>query len=266
MLGILLNFTYKYNLIKFSKIIIDYYPNILNNNIDIFYKACDSGDIEFAIYLYDKIYQFDINIDYETIFISVCEKQELNIAMWLLSINQIINTVSNNEKVLQLAIVLSLFDIAEQILYNNPLLDLSFNDNIIFKDACINGNMELIKWIFKIIPDISVYSVNNYICINNSTLFKTSITNWINLHNDKYHLLIIDNIFKCKLKLKIKFEFRDMDDIETCIICMENMCDIITNCNHQFCMECIVKFYNKNNEFFCPMCRKMENLFFSHLI
>ena len=77
MLGILLNFTYNYNFIKLSKIIIDYYPNILNNNIDIFYNACNAGDIVFAIYLYDKIYQFGIFIDYESIFIRVCINTKL---------------------------------------------------------------------------------------------------------------------------------------------------------------------------------------------
>ena len=57
-----------------------------------------------------------------------------------------------------------------------------------------------------------------------------------------------------------------MDNIDTCIICMENICDVISNCKHQFCMECIVKIYNKNIDLFCPMCRKTENLYFSYLI
>ena len=88
-----------------------------------------------------------------------------------------------------------------------------------------------------------------------------SIKNWIGLHNDKYNIMIINNIFKCRLKLLFEFYYiKNVEDIDTCIICMDRKCDIITICDHKFCKKCFIKFYNKNINFFCPICRNTENL------
>ena len=260
MLERLLKIAYKYNFTLLYKIIIDYDVNILNNTIDIFYDACNIGDIENAQYIYTKINNFYI-IDFENIFISVCNNKQFKIALWLLSINETINTITNNEKLLELACYSSSFDIAESLLLNNPIIDLSFDDDIIFKNACIYGNMILIKWLIKMKPNINIMSVHNYTCINNSPVFNMSIKNWISLHNNKYNIIIVNNVFKCKLKLLFKFNYiKNVEDIDTCIICMDRICNMVTSCNHKFCMECFMNFYNKNIDFFCPICRNTENL------
>ena len=159
----------------------------------------------------------------------------------------------------------SKFDIAEIILLNNlslgnNLIDLSLNDNIIFKRAFTTGNIHLIKWLFKMKPSIDIFSIDNYECADNSSVFYIGVTNWINLHNDKYNITIVNNIIKCKLKITNGYEY--VDNIETCVICMDIPCDIITNCNHQFCMDCIIKWNKKSKEKSCPTCRKNENLDF----
>ena len=113
MLEILLKISYKYNCKRIFKIITEYDDDILNNNIDIFYDVCNIGDIENAQYIYSKINNFYNIIDFEKIFNEVCNNKQLKIAIWLLSINQTINTISNNEKLLELACYSSSFDIAE---------------------------------------------------------------------------------------------------------------------------------------------------------
>lgn len=41
--------------------------------------------------------------------------------------------------------------------------------------------------------------------------------------------------------------------IDTCSVCQDSTSDIMTNCNHQYCKSCILKWLEKNAT--CPMCR-----------
>lgn len=56
--------------------------------------------------------------------------------------------------------------------------------------------------------------------------------------------------------------------MEGCIICMENNNDSILECNHRFCLKCIIKMKNLK----CPLCRlqtskiKTKNKFISSII
>jgi hypothetical protein len=46
--------------------------------------------------------------------------------------------------------------------------------------------------------------------------------------------------------------------MEECSICTNNICDTnkcITNCNHTFCLSCILKHLNTNKK--CPLCREI---------
>ena len=46
----------------------------------------------------------------------------------------------------------------------------------------------------------------------------------------------------------------DVEETYECSICMNNICNIITKCNHQFCLECLSENFNISNK--CPICRK----------
>ena len=47
--------------------------------------------------------------------------------------------------------------------------------------------------------------------------------------------------------------------LSECLICYQNKSNLVTNCNHNYCLDCIFKWYiyNKHN---CPYCRQDINL------
>lgn len=40
-----------------------------------------------------------------------------------------------------------------------------------------------------------------------------------------------------------------------CCICLEHNCNVITSCNHNFCLDCIDNIRTTNNLKTCPLCR-----------
>lgn len=63
--------------------------------------------------------------------------------------------------------------------------------------------------------------------------------------------------------LKLSDESYETDNIgssndETCCICLDNKCDVVTKCNHTFCYECLSKNYEKKDQK-CPLCRQHYN-------
>ena len=79
-----------YNFISICKKIIDYYPNILENE-QYFNEVCNSGNLEISKYMYSKIKNYQLIINYEELFISVCKNNKIDVAEWLLSINDDMN-------------------------------------------------------------------------------------------------------------------------------------------------------------------------------
>ena len=82
------------------------------------------------------------------------------------------------------------------------------------------------------------------------------IVKWFcNKFSNRYEIKIIDNLiidYKINYLILNENENIYLDNILDCNICYEKS-NIITNCNHQFCNECItIWLKNKNN---CPYCR-----------
>ena len=58
-------------------------------------------------------------------------------------------------------------------------------------------------------------------------------------------------------KFKILEEVISLESVDTCCICMESKCNIITKCEHTFCYDCILEHFKNNHK--CPMCRQVLN-------
>jgi len=46
-----------------------------------------------------------------------------------------------------------------------------------------------------------------------------------------------------------------LESIELCSICCETESDVITKCSHQYCLDCLTKWYKQDKET-CPVCRQ----------
>ena len=61
--------------------------------------------------------------------------------------------------------------------------------------------------------------------------------------------------------LKLSDESYETDNIgssndETCCICLDNKCDVITKCNHTFCYECLSKNYDNATQYLKFRCKR----------
>ena len=252
------------NLITICKIIINHNPEISNNET-YFYNSCNYGFLDIAKYLYSKNNEKYVFIDFEELFINSCKNGKIKVSIWLLSINNNLN----NKTFLENALIETCFhtqlNISDYLLQINPDLDISVNNNIILKNACIYGNIKVVKWLFNINNNIDLISIHNCIYLGNCNNNIVNIVHWLSENNCKYKISIYNKIIKCKIKITDGFQFiNNVDNIELCCICMEKNCNIITNCDHQFCLDCIVHWLNKDKS--CPTCRKNNKLNFYEII
>jgi len=149
----------------------------------------------------------------------------------------------NNNELFRDACKSNNLELAKLLYENNDDIDLSINYEIIFQNACKSNNLELVKWLLEIKPDFDI-SINDDIifknaCVNNHV----ALAKWLrSLDSDKYNLLIENNyIYSYSVNKE-----------DTCSICMTNMPDTKTVCNHMFCNKCITTWLMKKRT--CPAC------------
>ena len=244
-----------YNFTNICKKIIDYCPNIIEK---YFNEACDNGNLEIVTYIYNKQNQYQIIINYEELFVNACKNNKINIAEWLLSINDNLN----NTHFLEYIFIMFSFHpnvyIVEWLLKIDPNININIHNNLVFKNACINGNIDIIKLLFKINNNIDISCIKNFVYLNENIIKCTETLQWITFNNPKYAVYCKDGIIICKIKMATGI--KNINNIENCIICLDKNCNIITNCDHQYCLECISIWYNKDKS--CPICRKNDKLQF----
>ena len=246
-----------FNFLNICKKIIDYYPNIIEN-IKYFNEVCDTGNLEIVIYMHNIQKQKQIIINYEELFINVCNNNKTNIAEWILSIDNNINNTHFLEYVFIIFGFRMNIYILKWLLKINPTININIHNNIIFKNACINGNIDIVKLLFKFNNNIDISCIKNYLYLNENINKCTETLQWITYNNSKYAVYCDHGTIKCKIK--IISDIKIIDNIEICIICLDRNCNIITNCNHQYCLDCISIWYNKDKS--CPICRKNDKLYF----
>ena len=246
-----------YNFISICKKIIDYYPNILENE-KYFNEVCDSGNLEISKYMYSKIKNYLLIINYEELFISVCKNNKINVAEWLLSINDDMNNKEFLEYIFIIFSYSSNIYIIDWLLKINPNININIHNNIIFKYSCINGHINIIKWLFSLNKSIDISCIDNCLYLQENIIKCTETLTWITFNNPKYAVFCDGYIIKCKIKMISGIKY--INNIENCIICMDRNCNIITNCHHQYCLECISLWFYKDKS--CPICRKNNKLQF----
>lgn len=115
-----------------------------------------------------------------------------------------------------------------------PLLDISCENYKAFIVSCENYNYSIIKHFQEMYPTV---------CIAKFNTEQKLITYYI-----QKQLPIADVSISIKLTI-------DNNDDKICCICMNNKCQIQTNCGHNYCHDCLTTNYNYSQK--CPMCRTL---------
>lgn len=256
----------RYNYIDLLKYLFYIDPNININSKDeeALCLACQEGHFELAKLLYSKgeidtsinnnwcfkialgkgyfnivkwlysIIEMDIHLNNDYFFRFCCYTGYLEIAKWIYSLGEIDINMLNNEP-LQLACYYNNIDIAKWI-YSFNNIDITFNNNIIFYTVCNYNLVNIAIWIASLKPDLYKIILNDA----NTEILEFSVIKYLSITESKY-----------------------VNEIQTCPICYDEESNIITSCNHQFCISCVQTYMNKNINYLekipCPYCRE-ENL------
>ena len=165
-----------------------------------------------------QLYNKYINLD--KIILEVCYSNQLIILQWLLTINY--NLLDNIDKD-ELFVTLCYYNNIKILKYllNNFEINFDYNNHEAIKSAIRDKQYKVIK----------------LLCLKNENYF------YIEKNNKIINYYIIE---------KININKDIIPDI--CCICYEKS-NIITNCKHQYCLNCIHILYSKNM-YKCCYCRQ----------
>ena len=241
-----------------------------NANVNGFTMACTYGKLDVAKWLLeiDPIKTLSGIDEFDT-FAYVCKERKYSndiagnsydpilILKWLLEIKPDIDISKNNEMAFYYACMYSNVDTAKWLLQIKPDINISIDNDYIFRNC--SSDLEIIKWLLEIKPDIDIE-------MNNHEAFKNACENHgyeavkflVSLNPKKYNVKFTKygSIESWKITVNYiranKIE-KKASEIEECPICIDKNSQVITNCNHTFCIKCIKKVCETENK--CPTCR-----------
>jgi hypothetical protein len=248
---------------------IDGIINIHYNNEKAFRLACKNGNLDVAQWLYSLDDKPNIHVKNNNIFLNVIKHDHFDVAQWLYSIHKFNITIDHLDGATSENISKWLYSL-------NQNLNLHYDNDKLFKNACYNNYIDKAKWL---------YSLDNNINIryNDDEIFKYACNNkhkyiafWLKtLCNDYYiDVDIYNNILEWKIKsdldtllenkeyvklakkLNIKIEFED----DKCLICFSDNYNFITSCKHYYCFECFMIWHLKHNKIACCYCNQVVEI------
>ena len=123
-------------------------------------------------------------------------------------------------------------DIIHWILETRPSFDITTDDHNAFRIACEYEDYPLARLLCDHEPDI--YSIFNVDYSNGGTTFQHCI--------------------KTSFKPRDQIILYNDTDIDDCPICYSTKSNVITDCKHMYCFDCL-KLHVQTNNSTCPMCR-----------
>lgn len=253
----------------------DYNENLLNDNEFIksmFEIYCKSSNIDMVHYIYtncDFLNNNEQNTIYlNNIFLSMCESSSIEIIKWYYNqFHQVINL--KEDKYLLKALENLDLSVFKYLLDEGKNIYTKTQYKKIFLHCVKNFSTNLAKLIYHEYPEIDLIIVNGVKIYNSIDIYspKTMIS-WLKEIGEEQNYSVEINLYNKleinKIFLVLPFEkYTSIVSINTndltklnyqeCVICFTNKTDIITNCGHQFCIECIRNWINK--DYTCPNCR-----------
>jgi hypothetical protein len=141
-------------------------------------------------------------------------------------------------------------------------------DNYLFALVCNNGHLEVARWLY----EISLTSDIPWVDPEDHTAFRWAcemghlhVAQWIALLVP--HMYIITDIYSDPIKHQIIHQLYICEDdvitrnkkdadADECIICQQDKPDLMSDCNHTYCEDCIQQWFNHSDQETCPCCRR----------
>lgn len=183
-----------------------------------------------------------------------CQEGYIQMAKWIYSIDPTINIAANNERAIWVASSRGYFDIVEWLLFIKP----TAISGTIFRFACYHGRLAFAQWILSAYPTINISEKKDWAFRMACGKNQPSIALWFQQINpDKYKIININSRpiqYEISIQLKFHSEGWIVSQLNTCSICISNMCDVKTSCGHYYCSTCMLDWIQINN--ICPDCRR----------
>lgn len=238
---------------------------IFSSNEFTFLLSCRNGNLDIINWIINFDHKINFSIYNSLPFYLVCENNHLHIAKFIYQTNPNINIDKYFFNILLILCEEDFFELIEWLysVYYDKFYELShLKKYMLFKITYDNMNLNMMQWLFCILPSIPIY-------LNNDNLFITACQNnnieiamlLKNMRSKGYYLSVHDNniihyeIFK-SLIIEQNINKSDLLHHETCNICYEES-NIYTGCKHFFCFDCLEKHYETNN-YKCPYCRQLN--------
>lgn len=202
--------------------------------------------------------EIDINYNDSVLIITAYGNNLNEVIKFLFNKYDNINVLARNEIAMKYAIEDADVEMIDLLYSYNNNFDLSIDNEYLFRIACKMDNIEVVKWLISKKSDIN-HKINNYeifyyVCDHNYidiALYLKSLDPII------YNVEVKDNqIENYSVNKLLKIDgTKFIECIDKCPICLDNESELITECDHQYCTECLNHVNNKNYSFNCPLCR-----------
>ena len=146
-----------------------------------------------------------------------------------------------------------------------------------FNDACERGHLEVAQWLYEtsLTSDIPCVELDDYRAFRWACeMGHLHVAQWIaslrpqiytitNIYSDPIESQIIHQLDICKDDVITRNVVKDEDEeteaeaeADECIICQQDKPDLMSDCNHTYCEDCIRQWFNHSDQETCPCCRR----------
>jgi ankyrin repeat protein len=185
----------------------------------------------------------NVSLEHELPFRISCERGHLQMAQWLLNIKPTIQISIFGEYAFTYACQNGHLHVAQWLLEVKPNIEVDYLNYSIFINTCKHGQLQVAQWLYSLHPEVNIENVIRQMYILDPYFTNNSeVVLW--LRSIQPELLEQQNVKYTRI-------------IETCPICNEHKCNVITCCNHAFCKECLSTWYTQKKN--CPYCRENQD-------
>lgn len=218
---------------------------IYGMNEFVFRYACIYGHILTVKWLYNLSNclgrRYCINIDNDYLFRKSCIRNHLEVAIWLYN----------------------------EAIKNGTYIDIHspYGEDEAFIQSCKEGNVKIVKWLCEICSDYS-YNIKNDIIEYKIKDVYNSIKNFNNLDKANYMNMNMNRNLNLNMNPNVNLNVNSNINInininidKNCMICFDNVDNLILPCNHIMCMDCFIEWYIvKKKIYVCIFCMKIFEL------